>query len=150
MHSSDLPNAWSMSKTLTAALAVSGVNIIGATILLFLADLGRANWWHLFDISLDAETNPALQNITNGEARGRNLISLALRRKQCDTCALRGLASWPEAHPCAVSIEWPSCDLMTWQCCLPGRSCDEPSQSCDADDTVSLLPCRLWRACSLR
>ena len=64
-----MPNAWSMSRTLVTALAVSGVNIVGATILLFLADLGRASWWHIFNISLDAETNPALRDITNGEVR---------------------------------------------------------------------------------
>ena len=44
-----MPNAWSMSRTLVTALAVSGVNIVGATILLFLADLGRASWWHIFN-----------------------------------------------------------------------------------------------------
>ena len=84
-----------MSKTLTAAIAVSGVNIIGATILLFLADLGRADWWHIFNLSLDAETNPALQNITNGEVCAQQQAMLSSPRQNGRTTHLLCLQTLP-------------------------------------------------------
>ena len=66
VHSSDHPQTWHMTKSLALALAIAIVGA-GSMILLFaLANPANINWWHIFGIELEPETDPAIR--TNGQA----------------------------------------------------------------------------------
>lgn len=62
-----MPNTWNMTKCITTAFCIAAVNVLSTVVFLYLADIEYGNFWHLFNLSLDAETNPALKGITNGE-----------------------------------------------------------------------------------
>jgi H+-transporting ATPase len=52
VHTSPMPELWNMTKCICMASALAVVGIAASVLMLVLASVDRANWWHIFNFTL--------------------------------------------------------------------------------------------------
>jgi H+-transporting ATPase len=67
VHSSDVPETANITKCLAVACAISFTGVGALVLLLALADPTKINWWHIWNVTLDSESELDQPIITNGQ-----------------------------------------------------------------------------------